>query len=222
MIDDKPNATPQETLRVALASSKAQFRKRVAVAVLITGVIICSGLITLNYLPLSNPTASFIDTPKIEQEITETIDGYLRSMANKNIDQARTYTSGRFQDFITQSSVEGMRYVSYDGYTSILVTDLSISIPIKQNAEFLQKRVTAQVNAIIHYKGDFSGVFNGALEERDGKWVIGVYSLNVSPDKERAFIKQHPGVQLTPIEFFDSGYSATELTPDSIMPTTNP
>lgn len=148
----------------------------VALGALCLGSIICVAVIALG--------AGKVAVEKAPIEAI--LDSYMKYMVAKDTESAYALFSPRAQrQFPTskiQELIEGNNYIIFEGYQSLSVQSLNISVAAYTNPDVPQGTV-AKVTGIIAYENGIQGTFNGTLEKVEGKWQLDGIFVSVPPNK---------------------------------------
>lgn len=141
----------------------------------------CSGLCALLMIGTSFGKAMMSRAP-----VEAVLDQFMREMLARDADAAYELFSPRVQRQISVDEVQAMlggnNYVLFDGYQSLSIVNLNISVAANTNQNEPQGTV-ASVDGEIFYTGGISGRFDAVLEEVDGQWMIHFVNVTVPPDK---------------------------------------
>ncbi len=114
------------------------------------------------------------------------LDRYMRYMAAKDAESAYALFSPRAQRQIPISKLhemlEGKNYVVFEGYRSLSIEQINISMVANTNPDVPQGLV-ANVKGVILYADGFQGSFEATLEKVDGEWMIDGIFVVVPPEK---------------------------------------
>jgi hypothetical protein len=147
-----------------------------SVGVICIGSIICASIIILG--------ATKINAEKAPVE--SVLNSFMTYMVVEDVDSAYELFSPRAQRQIPISEIEemleGNNYILYEGYESLTVQNLNVSVVSNTN-ENLPQGTVAKVTGTINYEDDIQGTFTGVLEKVNGNWEIDGFHITVPPDK---------------------------------------
>ena len=123
---------------------------------------------------------------KEKAPVESVLDTYMQRMLDKDAESSFALFSPRAQRQMSisqlQEMFEGNNYLLYEGYQSLSISNIYISVAANTNPDLPQGTV-AEVDGIIMYEGDIQGSFNGVLEKVDDEWMLFSITVTVPPDK---------------------------------------
>jgi hypothetical protein len=76
----------------------------------------------------------------------------------------------------------GNNYVLFEGYESMMLTNLNLNAAFNTNPDLPQGTV-AKAAGIVTYEGGIKGQVTATLEEEDGTWRLHQINVTVPPSK---------------------------------------
>lgn len=126
---------------------------------------------------------------KILQErgpVESVLDAFMKYMATKDHDRAYALLSPRAQKQYPLSSLQGLtegnNYVLYEGYKSLSIASINISLKIEPDENQPQGTV-AEVSGTVTYEDDIQGTYSAVLEKIADIWKIYGIFVTVPPEK---------------------------------------
>jgi hypothetical protein len=180
---ERASAPPADT-----DSSNVPKKKRrttvIVVAVVVVAVCLCSSICVV--AGGWGIVTGIIKAAQERDDVTAVIDQFMGEMEKKDAAAAYALFSTRAQRQMVLSNleklVEGSNYVIFDGYESVVVTNLSIKAAFNTNANAARGTI-AEVAAVVTYEGGITGKLTAILEEEDGEWRLHNFNITVPPSK---------------------------------------
>jgi hypothetical protein len=190
-MDDSQLATQNEQAPVSPVdtdSSNTPKKKQRTIVIIVVALIavmcLCIGICVI--AGGFGTVTGIIRTAQERDDVTAVIDQFMRAMEKKDAPAAYALFSTRAQRQMDLSDLEemvtGSNYVVFDGYESIVVTNLGIKAAFNTNPDVAQGTI-AEVVAAITYKGGVTGKLTAVLEEEDGEWRLHNFNITVPPSK---------------------------------------
>ena len=188
MIDESQQPAPEPQPEMPpvppnITSPQPKKSKKMLLIILgiIAGVLCLGSIICVAVVALGTSKVAVEKTP-----VEAVLDSYMKYMAAKDFEKAYDLFSPRAQRQFPiseiQELIEGNNYIVFEGYRSLSVKNLNISVAANTNPDLPQGTV-AKVTGTITYENGIEGTFNGTLEKVDGKWQIDGIFVNVPPNK---------------------------------------
>jgi hypothetical protein len=144
-------------------------------------LIACCGIAVVAAIVLG-----IINVGQQNAPIEAVIDSFMSSMEGRNSAQAYALFSPRVQRIYPESKLKegfkGENYVLYEGYESISLTHVKVSIAANTDPEKPQG-IVASVSGKITYQFGIEGSFTGTLEKVDGVWRLFYINIRVPYNK---------------------------------------
>ena len=119
-------------------------------------------------------------------DVTAVIDEFMREMEKENAVAAYALFSTRAQRQVPLSGIEelleGSNYALFEGYDSVMVTDVTINAEFNTDLDLPQGAV-AEVSGPVTYQGGITGSFTAVLEKEGDEWRLHFINVTVPPDK---------------------------------------
>ena len=152
----------------------------------ITLGIVAGVLALCGFLCVGLVGTSMIKVWKERGPVTNVLDGFMKQMVSRNVDEAYALFSPRSQRRTPKAGLEDMlrgnNWALFEGYQKVTVQNLNVSATANTNQDFPQGMV-ANVTGVINYEGDFTEEIQAVLEKVDGQWRIHSVHVTVPPNK---------------------------------------
>jgi len=190
-MDDSQFAVQQEQESVSSIdtdSSDTAKRKRRNI-IIVVGVIAALVCLCIGICVVAGGWGAVTGLIKVAQErddVSAVIDEFMREMEKENAVAAYALFSTRAQRQIPLSDIEemleGNNFVLFEGYESVMVTNLSIKAAFNTNPDLPQGTI-AEVAGTVTYKGGITGGLTAVLEEEGDEWRMHRINVTVPPSK---------------------------------------
>ncbi len=116
--------------------------------------------------------------------ISSTLDGYLRAMQRREIDEALTYffAPNAQQREMLEEQLKGVNYAAYSDYERLEIDSWSL--------EYYPDSRSATIRATLYYQSGSTGMLLADLETQAGAWKIKRISLFPSPQQVERYLER--------------------------------
>ncbi len=148
----------------------------IATGVLVLCAVACAAILATGYIRV------ITETPAVQSKL----DVFMRDMEAKDAKGAFALFSPRAQRVMPRAQLdkllEGNNYVLFDGYGSLSIDSLNISLSVNPDPDVPQGTV-AEVTGTIAYDDGSTGTLTATLEKVNGTWMIDNFFVTVPPSK---------------------------------------